>query len=120
MNILRPITQWARNVRHTERIPESMAVAFRHTTSGRPLPVFLELAIDVLFARADEERVEFPRFSAQGPGQPGKAALAQALGWLREAKRPAILAGGGVWFAQAAAELTRFCGVDQHASDDQR
>ena len=61
MGILRPITKWARSVTHTERIPEYLAAAFRHAVSGRPGPVFLELPIDVLFTRVDEERVEFPK-----------------------------------------------------------
>jgi len=108
MGILRPITKWARSVTHTGRIPEYLAAAFRLATTGRPGPVFLELPIDVLFARVDEDRVEFPRDRLKDSAGPGRAALAQALKWLREAKRPAILAGGGVWFAQAAAELTRF------------
>ena len=109
MGILRPITKWARSVTHTERIPEYVAAAFRHAISGRPGPVFLELPIDVLFARVDEDRVEFPKdYRPKAPAGPGREALKQALTWLREAKRPAILAGGGVWFAQAAEELTRF------------
>ncbi len=109
MGIMRPITKWARSVTHTERIPEFVAAAFRHAMSGRPGPVFLELPIDVLFARAEEETVDFPKdYRPKAPPGPGRAALRQALEWLREAKRPAILAGGGVWFSQAAKELTRF------------
>src|ERR1019366_9850938 len=97
------------SVTHTERIPEYLAAAFRHAVSGRPGPVFLELPIDVLFTRVEEERIEFPKdYRSKEPAGPGRAALAQALNWLREAKRPAILAGGGGWFAQAAAEVTRF------------
>jgi acetolactate synthase-1/2/3 large subunit len=109
MGILRPITKWARSVTHTERIPEYVAAAFRHAVSGRPGPVFLELPIDVLFARVEEENVQFPNdYRPKAPAGPGRDALKQALSWLREAKRPSILAGGGVWFAQAAEELTRF------------
>ncbi len=109
MGIMRPITKWARSVTHTERIPEFVAAAFRYAMSGRPGPVFLELPIDVLFARADEERVQFPReYRPKLPAGPSKAALTQTLNWLREARRPAILAGGGVWFAQAASELVQF------------
>ncbi len=109
MGLMRPITKWARSITHTERIPEYVAAAFRHAISGRPGPVFLELPIDVLFARADEDAVEFPRdYLPQGRPGPSRDALRKALGWLAEAKRPAILAGGGVWFSQAAAELTRF------------
>jgi acetolactate synthase-1/2/3 large subunit len=109
MGILRPITKWARSVTHTDRIPEYVAAAIRHATTGRPGPVFLELPIDVLFARADEDQVIFPKnYMPKTPPGPSRAALAQALTWIQESKRPAILAGGGVWFAQAAAELTRF------------
>ncbi len=109
MGIMRPITKWARSITHTERIPEFVGAAFRHATSGRPGPVFLELPIDVLFARAEEARVEFPKsYRPKAPAGPSRAALATALQWLRDAKRPAILTGGGVWFAQAADELTRF------------
>jgi acetolactate synthase-1/2/3 large subunit len=107
--LMRPITKWARSVLHVERIPEFVAMAFRQAVSGRPGPVFLEVPIDVLFARADEEKVVFPEnYRPKSPAGPGSAALAQTLQWLHEAERPAILAGGGVWFAQAAKELAEF------------
>jgi acetolactate synthase-1/2/3 large subunit len=107
--LMRPITKWARSVVHTARIPEYVAMAFRQAVSGRPGPVFLELPIDVLFARADEENVVFPQnYRPKSPAGPSRDALAQALRWIDEAERPAILAGGGVWFAQAGKELTEF------------
>jgi acetolactate synthase-1/2/3 large subunit len=107
MGILRPITKWARSVTHTERIPEFVAAAFRHAISGRPGPVFLELPIDVLFRRAEESEVPFPEnYRPKMPPGPSREGLRQALAWLQEAKRPAILAGGGVWFSQTA-ELTQ-------------
>lgn len=109
IGLMRPITKWARSVTETERIPEYVAAAFRHAVSGRPGPVFLELPIDVLFRRVDEKHVAFPEiYRPSTPPGPSRDALKQALTWLREAKRPAILAGGGVWFSQASHELTRF------------
>jgi acetolactate synthase-1/2/3 large subunit len=109
VSLMRPITKWARSVTHTERIPEYVAMAFRQAVSGRPGPVFLELPIDVLFARAEEEKVVFPEsYRPKSPPGPSRESLAQALQWLSEAERPAILAGGGVWFAQAAKELVEF------------
>jgi acetolactate synthase-1/2/3 large subunit len=109
MALMRPITKWSYSVSQTARIPEFVAMAFRHALSGRPGPVFLEIPIDVLFARVDEEAVRFPDdYRPKTRPGPGRDALAQALQWLREAQRPAILAGGGVWFAQAASELTQF------------
>ena len=110
--LMRPITKWARSVLHTARIPEYVAMAFRQAVSGRPGPVFLELPIDVLFARAEEESVAFPQnYRPKSPAGPSREALEQALRWIDEAERPAVLAGGGVWFAQAAKELTEFAEV---------
>ena len=109
MGIMRPVTKWARSVTHTDRIPEYVAAAFRHAISGRPGPVFLELPIDVLFSRSEEETVKFPeKYRPQSVPGPSRTALRQALDWLKEAKRPAIFAGGGVWFSQAAKELVQF------------
>src|SRR5207253_5875159 len=109
MGILRPITKWARSVTHTARIPEYVGAAFRHATSGRPGPVFLELPIDVLFAGVEESQVDFPEnYRPKSPPGPSREGLRQALTWLKEAKRPAILAGGGVWFSGAAQELQQF------------
>jgi acetolactate synthase-1/2/3 large subunit len=107
--LMRPITKWTRSVVHAERIPEFVAMAFRQAVSGRPGPVFLEIPIDVLFARVEEEKVVFPEnYRPKSPAGPSREALAQTLRWLTEAERPAILAGGGVWFAQAARELAEF------------
>jgi acetolactate synthase-1/2/3 large subunit len=109
MGLMRPITKWARSITHTERIPEFVAAAFRHAITGRPGPVFLELPIDVLFRRVEEDEVVFPRNARpQTRPAPSREALKTALSWLKEAKRPAILAGGGVWFSQAAQELEQF------------
>ncbi|HKN02070.1 MAG TPA: thiamine pyrophosphate-binding protein [Candidatus Binataceae bacterium] len=109
MGIMRPITKWARSVAHTDRIPEYVAAAFRHAVSGRPGPVFLELPIDVLFSRVDETSVTFPeKYRPLAAPSPSRAALRQALDWVKEADRPAILAGGGVWFSQGATELVQF------------
>ncbi len=109
MGLMRPITKWARSVTDTERIPEYVAAAFRHAVSGRPGPVFLELPIDVLFRRMDEHKVAFPEsYRPSEPPGPSRESLKRALTWLKEAKRPALLAGGGVWFSQASYELTRF------------
>lgn len=107
--LMQPITKWAHRVTHTHRIPEIVAQALRVATTGRPGPVFLEFPIDVLFARVDEAKAIFPvRARPDTVPAPAPAAVERALEWLREAERPIILAGGGVWFAHATAELRAF------------
>jgi acetolactate synthase-1/2/3 large subunit len=104
-----PVTKWAHRVTHTDRIPDLVAQALRVATSGRPGPVFLELPIDVLFGRVDEARVGFPgKIRPEAAPAPAPEAVERALAWLHAAERPAILAGGGTWFARAGDELRRF------------
>jgi acetolactate synthase-1/2/3 large subunit len=104
-----PITKWSHRITHTERIPDLVAQALRIATTGRPGPVFLEIPIDVLFARAEEEQAFFPRSLApEHAPAPPPAAVERAVEWLREAERPAIVAGGGAFFSGAAAELLSF------------
>jgi acetolactate synthase-1/2/3 large subunit len=107
--LVAPVTKWAHRVTHTERIPDLTAQALRIATTGRPGPVFLELPIDVLFARVEESRATLPeRLAPEARPAPSAAAVERALGWLAQAERPAILAGGGAWFSQCGAELLAF------------
>jgi acetolactate synthase-1/2/3 large subunit len=104
-----PITKWAHRVTNTERIPDLSAQALRIARSGRPGPVYLELPIDVLFARVDEARATRPgRFGPDAAPAPPPEAVERAIALLHAAERPAILAGGGAWFAGAGAELLAF------------
>lgn len=104
-----PITKWAHRVTHTERIPDLTTQALRIARSGRPGPVFLELPIDVLFARVDEARATKPgRVQPDAAPTPTPESVERAIALLHAALRPAILAGGGAWFAGAGAELVAF------------
>ncbi|MCU0667852.1 MAG: thiamine pyrophosphate-binding protein [Myxococcota bacterium] len=104
-----PITKWAHRVTHTHRIPDLVAQALRVARSGRPGPVYLELPIDVLFARVDEARVRLPaKFAPDAAPAPPATAVEQAIDWLHAAQRPAIVVGGGERFAEAASEVAAF------------
>jgi len=104
--LMRPITKWAHRVTHTHRIADLVAQALRVATTGRPGPVFLELPIDVLFSKVDEEKVVFPRrISPETVPAPSSRAVDEALDRLTRAERPAILAGGGIWFSGGGTAL---------------
>lgn len=107
--LMSPITKYARTVLHSNRIPEYMAAAFRHATSGRPGPTFVEIPIDVLFTPADEAYVpSFEHFAPEGRPAADPASIGRALDALAAAKRPVIFAGAGVAFSGAQDELRRF------------
>ena len=106
LSLVRPITKWARTVYETRRIPEYVAAAFRHARSGRPGPVFLELPADVLRGTVPEAQVvraQGGRAVARPLGDPEQVARAAAL--LSTAERPVVVAGSGVWWSGASAEL---------------
>ena len=112
--LMESITKWARLVRDPRRIPEYLATAFREATTGRPGPVFLELPADVLTADVDDETVTLPQaYRPQQAPAPSPEAVEQALALLAQAQRPLIMAGRGVWFAGAAAELREFAEMTQ-------
>ncbi len=106
VELLRPITRWARCVYETRRIPEYMAAAFRHALSGRRGPVFLEIPSDVLFKKVDEAETPFPRrYRPEGRVYPDPAAVKEAAALLAQAQRPVVVAGSQIYWDEAHGEL---------------
>jgi acetolactate synthase I/II/III large subunit len=107
LEVLRPITKWARTVYQTQRFGEYTAAAFREASSGRPGPVFIECPMDALndFVEADDRLVPTAgyRTTARALGDPVLVKKAAAL--LKKAERPVIFAGSTVWWDDAASAL---------------
>jgi thiamine pyrophosphate-dependent acetolactate synthase large subunit-like protein len=100
-----PVTKWGYRVTHPERIPDLVALAMRRAYGGRPGPVLLDFPIDVFFTPLDERLATRPTaFNVQRPA-PAPAELEQALGILRQAKRPALVLGGGTLFPPCNGEV---------------
>src|SRR5260370_2971787 len=55
IELLRPITKWARTVHETSRLGEYTASAFLQMLNGKPGPAFLEMPMDVLNNLADTD-----------------------------------------------------------------
>ncbi len=90
-----------------ERIPEFIDLAFRTAAAGRPGPVYLELPCDVLNAAVDPEKVKRMRSHVDSrPMDPDGAK--KILEMLRKAQSPVIIAGSGVWYADAGEALREF------------
>jgi acetolactate synthase-1/2/3 large subunit len=90
-----------------ERIPEFVDLAFRTAISGRPGPVYLELPCDVLNAVVDPARVKRLRSRVDSrPLDPEGAR--EILTMLQTATFPVVIAGSGVWYADAGEALRGF------------
>ncbi|HEU5380926.1 MAG TPA: thiamine pyrophosphate-binding protein, partial [Ktedonobacteraceae bacterium] len=95
---------WARAVASVEEIPSALQDAFRIMRSGRPRGAYLEVPLDVLEAEAE---VEIPVPGCDEPVLPDQEAIQAAAHLLSQARRPLIVAGAGVTFAGANAQLAR-------------
>jgi acetolactate synthase I/II/III large subunit len=108
--ILRPAVKELIRIELVSRIPELLRRAFAIATSGRPGPVLLDLPEDVCQGEHDfaaEDFVFDPRTLAAPSRRirPDAQEVARAAALLARAKRPLILAGGGVHLSGAAAAL---------------
>jgi thiamine pyrophosphate-dependent acetolactate synthase large subunit-like protein len=109
LDLLRPITKWARTVHETARLGEYTASAFRQMLNGKPGPTFLEMPMDVLNNLADTDTLfdpgepAFYRYGGRTAPDPDMVVKAAAL--LEKAQRPVIMAGTAVWWCDAAEPL---------------
>ena len=91
--LFRPITKWNAAVHTAARLPELVHEACRHALTGRPGPVHLDIPQDILAARHD-----FPQSPCSAPGRSraDSSATETAARALAGARRPLLIAGGGV------------------------
>lgn len=110
VRFLSSITKSTLDVPSTAALPQMVRSAFRIATTGRPGPVALVIPHDVLDAemRSDDTDVEIDDRYAQAPAfRPVASAddVSAAVALLKRARRPVIVAGGGVHASQATKEL---------------
>lgn len=112
-DILRPVCKELIRVEMIERIPELIRRAFSIATSGRPGPVVVDIPEEIMhdyytFSPSDFE-VDIANESIPALRcRPDKKAIEKAAALLMQAKRPLILAGGGVHLSGANEQLTKF------------
>jgi acetolactate synthase I/II/III large subunit len=102
--ILGCVTKWQAQAGKPAEVPALVRAAVRELHSGRPQPVGLEIAPDVLSASADCTLVDPPP-DADEPMRPDPAAVERAAALIATSRFPAIYAGGGVLAAGATAAL---------------
>ena len=111
IDLLRPITKWARTVHETARLSEYTSIAFRHMLSGKPGPAFLEMPMDVLNNFVETEAYFDPGepayYRPAGRSAPEAEHVLKAAAILEQAQRPVIMAGTAVWWCDAAEPLRR-------------
>ncbi|HEW3439018.1 TPA: acetolactate synthase large subunit [Streptococcus pneumoniae] len=109
VGITMPITKYNYQVRETADIPRIITEAVYIATTGRPGPVVIDLPKDISALETDfiySPEVNLPSY--QPTLEPNDMQIKKILKQLSKAKKPVLLAGGGISYAEAATELNEF------------
>ena len=102
------VTKSSYQVDKVERLPDMLRQAFRDATSGPAGPVHLDIRDEACSAEADldvfveEQHTRYPAFRPEPEGH----SVRQAARLISQARRPVIIAGGGVISSEAWGEVT--------------
>jgi acetolactate synthase-1/2/3 large subunit len=107
------VTKFNARVEDISRIPDLLRQAFREATSGSPGPVHLEIRGphgQIANAQADLNPLVEKRYVKTPPFRPmvDQAQINEALSFIKQYKKPIIVAGGGVIASGAESELRAF------------
>ncbi|MBA2442961.1 MAG: glyoxylate carboligase [Rubrobacter sp.] len=105
VEIAKPVTKWAVQVKETAQLPWTFREAFRIAREGRPGPVLIDLPLDV--QKGPEVEYE-PALDGPLPFEkpaPNMNAVRRAVEMLLETERPLLMPGGGVILADASEAL---------------
>jgi thiamine pyrophosphate-dependent acetolactate synthase large subunit-like protein len=95
LGLFRSITKWNASIHHAERAPELVERAIHIARSGRPGPVHLDIPCDVGTQLCEYDLKTVPPFKAMRP-IPCREELQQVVEILLQARKPLLIAGGGV------------------------
>ncbi|MBT8584576.1 glyoxylate carboligase [Polynucleobacter paneuropaeus] len=105
--ISKPVTKMSVTVREPGLVPRVFQQAFHVMRSGRPGPVLIDLPIDVQLAEIEfdiDTYEPLPVYKAAA----SRKQIEKAMTMLMSAKKPLIVAGGGIINADADALLVEF------------
>jgi tartronate-semialdehyde synthase len=106
VEIAKPVTKWAVQVKEPAQLAWTFREAFRVAREGRPGPILIDLPLDVtksdLEVDFDPERGGPLHFERP---EPRPNAIRQAVEMILQAERPILMPGGGTIIADASEEL---------------
>ncbi|WP_409200298.1 acetolactate synthase large subunit [Methanobrevibacter sp. DSM 116169] len=109
MGITMPITKHSFQIKDAELIPSLIKTSFDIASSGRPGPVLIDVPKEMQEKELDNysySLIETPGYKPTTKGNIKQ--IRKACDEIKSAKKPIILAGGGIIIANAAKELNQF------------
>jgi acetolactate synthase-1/2/3 large subunit len=107
VNMARPVVKWAARPASPAQIPFYLGRAYNEANTGRKGPVHLTIPVDV-FTGQTEQCSNAPAPLVEVGLAPDPHQITQTIAELKSARHPVIIAGSGIWWADAGEELRRF------------
>ncbi|HLK69063.1 MAG TPA: thiamine pyrophosphate-binding protein [Bryobacteraceae bacterium] len=104
----RPVVKWAAEPPCAAAIPFYLERAYAAASTGRKGAVHLTIPVDVFTSQGDPRRTPPLPGHTRLDSHPRPADLQAVAAMLREARRPVVIAGSGVWWSHAEDALRRF------------
>lgn len=109
ISITMPITKHSYMVRDVHDLPRIIHEAFYIANTGRKGPVLIDIPKDVTNQRMAYRPADTVRLRGyHGAPEPNPAEMDALLQAIAEARKPVIIAGGGVVYANSSQELIKF------------
>ncbi|MCG6881232.1 MAG: biosynthetic-type acetolactate synthase large subunit [Deltaproteobacteria bacterium] len=109
VGITRPCTKHNYLITKIEDLAGTIREAFHIARSGRPGPVLVDLPKDMMSSKVDFKAAKPVKLKSYRPNyKPNVRQLYKVVDLIKKAKKPLILAGGGVILSKAARELKEF------------
>ncbi len=103
----RPITKWAYSIPSVTKVQEAVRRAFRVALAEPLGPVHLDISKDILLEKTEAEPIAPQAYRPSSLPSCSSAELDRAARLIGQAKKPLLLAGGGVLREDALAALQR-------------
>jgi acetolactate synthase-1/2/3 large subunit len=102
-----PVCKYSAQPSSPGQLPYYLGRAYAEAVTGRMGPAHLTIPVDV-FEGKSETSLPMPQPVGRPNLAPSDAEVKRALALLRAAERPIVIAGSGVWWADAGEELRHF------------
>jgi len=110
VSIAAPLTKYSVSITDGERISEFVDRAWTAATTGYPGPVHLSLPVDIMFSSYDVDAGLNERPFDRSPktlprAWPDPSLLSKVIKMVKNAERPVIIGGHGIWWSGAESFL---------------
>lgn len=129
IDVVRPITKYAKMITSVDDVASELAKAWQICTAGRPGPVWLDIPLNI--QSAEITNFNYCRHAESAVPEISESEIETVISKLSSAQRPVIIAGGGIRNAGLADKfvdiiekwnipvLTGISGIDLISSDHQ-